>query len=69
MAVPVEQITEQRLAQWSKRLSESHATPIMLVGMGHDHVSGRVVICTLDEKEMTNHALAAILRHAIKELE
>jgi hypothetical protein len=66
--VPVEQITKDRLARWAARLSESHATPVMLVAIGHDQVSGQVVICTLDEPEFDNEKLKAFLRYALEEL-
>ena len=46
--VPTEQITDERLDRWKKRLSESHATPIALIGIGHDHVSGQRVLCTVE---------------------
>jgi len=66
--MPVEQITAERLLRWSKRLSQAHATPILLVAVGHDEVSGQIVLCTLDEEELTNSKLRAFLEYAIKEL-
>lgn len=47
--VPTEQITEERLASWKKRLAESHATPVALIAIGHDHASGQRVLCTVED--------------------
>jgi hypothetical protein len=66
--VPVAQIVDDRLARWAIRMKESHATPVMLVGIGHDHVSGQIVLCTLDEEEFDIEKLKAFLRYALAEL-
>lgn len=65
--VPTEQITKERFERWAKRLSESHATPALLVGIGHDQVKGQVVICTLED--FSNDEIRAFLVFALKELE
>lgn len=49
MAVPVEAITRDRLAKWTKRLDQEHATPFALVGIGHDHKSGQLVLCVCED--------------------
>lgn len=64
--VPTEQITDERLDRWKKRLSESHSTPILLMGVGHDHVFGRPVLCTTED--ITNEQLCVFLRAAIDAL-
>jgi hypothetical protein len=66
---PAENITNERLHRWKEHLYASHATPLLLVGVGHDHNRGALVICTLDESELDNEALAAFLREAIRRLE
>lgn len=66
--VPVETITAERLARWSKRLSESHATPLLLLAVGHDHVSGQLVICTLEEPEISNSAIRGYLEATLRAL-
>lgn len=43
--VLTEEITAKRLNDWSKRLAEEHATPLMLIGIGHDHTSGQIALC------------------------
>lgn len=42
--VPTEAITRARLASWERRLAEEHATPAVLVGIGHDEAAGTVVV-------------------------
>jgi len=43
------QICQSRLARWQKRLVQEHATPVLLLGVGHDDQSGKVVVLTLEE--------------------
>jgi hypothetical protein len=38
-------ITAERLASWRDRLKEENATPMVLIGVGHDHKSGQIVLC------------------------
>lgn len=64
--VPTEEITEERLARWKKRLSEAHATPVVLVAIGHDEHKGRPVICTTED--IKDSDLAHLLLYAAKEL-
>jgi hypothetical protein len=66
--VPVEAITNERLAKWIKHLGNEHATPLLLVGIGHDEKSGQVVICAVDEPETDPDFLKRILRFAIESL-
>ena len=44
--VPTEEITEQRLSSWSKRLSQEHSTPLLMVAVGHDGKSGQLTLLT-----------------------
>lgn len=69
MSVPVEKINTDRLALWAQHLNESHATPLLLIGIGHDHTSGQLVLCTLNEDEITPAVLTAFLVEAIRELQ
>jgi hypothetical protein len=66
MTVPVEAITHERLARWERKLAGEHATPILLLGVGHDHVSGQLVICTCEE--VSDAQLVAFLRAALEML-
>ena len=33
---------EDRMVKWAKMLMHAHSTPFILIGMGHDHMQGRV---------------------------
>jgi hypothetical protein len=65
MAVPTETITRNRLEKWAVRLQEMHATPVVLIGIGHDEAAVTTVICTLDEPEMSIPMLRAFLLRAL----
>ncbi len=67
--VPHREITEARLKGWAEKLALHTATPILLVGVGHERNSGDLVICVPDEPEITTALLLAILRKALVELE
>lgn len=45
----VETICDTRLGSWKKRLVQSQATPIALLGMGHDWNSGKLIFCTTED--------------------
>jgi hypothetical protein len=45
----VERICRERLEAWGKRLAEAHATPVLLLGVGHDHRSGEAVLVTTED--------------------
>ncbi len=64
--VLTEEITASRLASWQKKLAAEHATPLLLVGIGHDHVSGQVVLCT--PEGIDYDMLRAHLLFVLKEL-
>ena len=66
--VPTEQITDERLNRWKERLRESHATPLCLIGIGHDHNSGTPVVVTLEEEEMPLATLRLFLRIVLSKL-
>lgn len=42
MSVPVSAITSERLELWRADCVRDHATPLMLIAVGHDHVSGEL---------------------------
>jgi len=66
MPVNVKKITHERLGSWEKRMVESHATPMLLIGAGHDHVNGQIVLCVTEER--TNHEIVLLLQEAIRQL-
>jgi hypothetical protein len=67
--VPTERITKERLAGWEEKFRIQHATPILLIGVGHDWNSGQAVVCIVDEPSLSKPILAAYLRFVLKELE
>jgi len=67
--VPTDSITKERLEKWAARLKEAHATPVFLLGVGHDHNLGRPVLCTLEEEDMPIDKLRDFVRLVLQELE
>jgi hypothetical protein len=65
--VDVKRINRDRLSSWEKQLTGSHATPFILVGVGHDHVSGQLVVCTTEDRSNTDIILT--LQAVIAELQ
>ena len=59
-------ICDERLGRWTQRLVGEHATPVLLVGVGHDHKEGAVVLCTLED--MSDVELLLFLRGAAHNL-
>lgn len=43
------QINLKQLAGWGNSLTDDHATAVMLIGVGHDHNSGKTVLLTLED--------------------
>lgn len=58
----IREITKERLHRWTERLVEQHSTPFVLVGVGHDHNIGQVVVLTCEEA--TDEQIIATLRGA-----
>lgn len=61
-----EEITRERFASWTKRMSEQHSTPMLLLGVGHDHTSGQLVV--LVPEEVTNADVRRLLLYALRKL-
>lgn len=60
-------ITRDRLWKWGAKLDLEHATPVILVGVGHDQNSGQTVVCI--PEDVTDEQLCGFLRAVLKELE
>ena len=66
----IKAIILQRLGSWAPSLEEEHATPILLVGVGHDHKLGQVVLCTTEDMSIEETigflagAMAILLRRS-----
>lgn len=57
-------ICDQRLRRWKTRLAYEHATPVLLVSVGHDDKLGQIVICTTEE--MSNFEISLLLKEALR---
>lgn len=40
-----DRIINERLARWLDLMSQSNATPLILIGIGHDAACGDLVLC------------------------
>lgn len=60
-------ITVDRLKGWKKKLAESNATPIALVGVGHEQHRGKLVLC-ICEDGLTDAEIATMLRGVANQL-
>lgn len=49
MSVQTERITRERLDEWAQTLAEHHATPILLVAIGHDETTGQLHVCVPED--------------------
>lgn len=63
--VNVKAINDERLGRWKNQMNRKHATPLLLVGVGHDHNNGDIVILTTEERT-EQETLAIILGVATK---
>lgn len=59
----IETICKERLEGWQKRLVDEHSTPILVVGVGHDHKKGQLVLCI--PEEMTRLEVMVFLEGAL----
>lgn len=41
-------INKERLGRWEVQLNRKHATPLLILGVGHDHNEGDLVILTTE---------------------
>ncbi len=49
--VSTEQIANARLESWKHKLADFNATPLVLIGVGHEHKSGELVVCVPNNVE------------------
>lgn len=63
----INKINVERLSRWKNKLNESHATPVVLVSVGHDHNNGKVVICTTEET--TDTQILLFMKEAVRQIE
>ena len=64
--VEVKPINYERMNRWKERLNENDSTPVILVGVGHNKVQGRIMIlCTEDR---TDNEVILFLEDALRQL-
>jgi len=69
-AEEIRAVCQDRLAgRWTEKLVAEHATPVVLVGVGHDARKGTLVICAVEEPSVTNRVIAGFLRDAAIQLD
>jgi len=59
-------ITTGRLSGWADKLVSDHATPALLIGFGHDHRSGDVVLCCVED--LSDEDVRDLLRGLLRKL-
>lgn len=59
-------INDERLGRWKIQLNRKHATPVLLLGIGHDHNSGNLTLLTTED--ITDEELKLFLEYALKSL-
>jgi hypothetical protein len=66
--VDVTAITRHRLEDWGTDCIRDHATPALLLAIGHDHVSGEAHIYVPDDPFFDQKRIAQMLQLALREL-
>jgi hypothetical protein len=66
--VPVEQICQERLTDWMRDCIRDHATPALLLAIGHDAHSGETHIYVPDDPYFNERRIAQMLRLALREV-
>lgn len=62
----IEEITCDRLQKWAFKLLSEHSTPVILIGIGHDHKSGQITVCV--PENFTDFEYIGILKAALIQL-
>lgn len=63
----INKINVGRLSRWKDRLNDTHATPVLMIGVGHDHYNGKVILCTTED--LTDSELLLFMQDACRQLE
>lgn len=63
----INKINVDRLTSWKNRLNEHHSTPMLLVGVGHDHKQGELMVLVTEER--TDYEILLLMREALRMLE
>lgn len=65
--VNVKAINDERFGRWKVQFNRHNSTPVLMVGVGHDHVDGRIFFLTTEDR--TNEEAILFLREALRQLE
>lgn len=68
MTVDVERIAHERLETWAKDCVRDHATPALLLAIGHDEFSGEVHLYMPDDPYFDQRRVVQLLHMALQEL-
>lgn len=62
----IPEICSERMGEWAKELAEHEATPMLVVGVGHNENSGSVHVFTCDQ--FTDEDILKLLVFALREI-
>lgn len=62
----IKAIIAERLGRWAAHLAREHSTPVVLVGVGHDHKRGQTLVLTTEQ--MTDNEVMLFLAGALRDL-
>jgi hypothetical protein len=64
--VDVKTINQLRLESWNEKINKAHATAVLMLAIGHDHVSGQITVITTED--LPNAEIKALLWYAYNEI-
>jgi hypothetical protein len=62
-----DEIIDERLAYYRRRLIQAHATPMTCIGVGHDHNSGALIVCITEDLPLLQ--LLVFMKGAVAKVE
>jgi len=65
--VNVKHINDERLGRWKTKMVRQHSTPVLLLGVGHDHKSSELLLLVTDER--TDEEIEAFLKYALEQIQ
>lgn len=61
------QISSVRLAKWGETIVKEHGTPMLTIGVGHDHNAGNIILCM--PEDLSDSQALLLLRGVIRALQ
>jgi len=62
----LEKICFERFQKWGFKLLSEYSTPVILIGIGHDHKSGQITVCV--PENFTDFEIIGILKATLLQL-